>query len=192
MRLEKGSLVDKDPSGSKAEGQQGRIGSLIRVSKGRLGLSRARFILRCTVRVSEGTLNLASEDVSSSPFQGARPCLLLSKAQRLNGIPWAIKGAVFSVNKELPFSNPKAKGPSHLRERILKQPILTGCPVPIFLIKHHPENKACVILIFLVFKLIRKLVLSLIKFCRNWTCDESLNRDTFSFFGTAIKPPMIN
>ena len=37
------------------------------------------------------------------------------------------------------------------------------------------------IIFFSVFKLIRKLVLYLIKFCRNWTSDESLNRDTFFF-----------
>lgn len=48
---------------------------------------------------------------------------------------------------------------------------------------------------FLKCKLIIKLLLYLIKFCRNWACAESLSKDTPPLFFcccSAVKPPMIN
>lgn len=99
-----------------------------------------------------------------------------------NDVRWAIRGSIFWINNGLPFSAPRAKGLSHVRQRIPEQPMRTGCHRPVFLfIKRRLETKVHINFIF-VFESIRKLVLYLIMFCRNRAGDESLNKDLFFFF----------
>lgn len=149
---EEGSLADRHPSDFKAEWKQGRIRGLIRVSNGGLSTSWSQpypvmhgLILRVNLK-----LCIWRYEILWALFQWAPQSLTSSSASPKCYMIFTEPSKVlfFSINKELPSLTPKAKGPSQFRERIPKQPVLTSCHIPTFLIKYHPKNTACVIIIF--------------------------------------------